>query len=103
VPGPIILPVRNICAINVSLKMHLLVVKTVALCYVAKIPVFVTGIVTHGMLLTVLLFFKGMLLKFVTVARPLPSGKTVSMCLTVVLSVETDLWRTMTPVVRKRL
>jgi hypothetical protein len=38
VSGPIVLPARNICAINVFLKMHLLVVKTVVLCYVAKIP-----------------------------------------------------------------
>jgi hypothetical protein len=77
VSGPIVLPVRRIFAINVSLKIHLLVVKTVALCYVAKIPVFITGIVTHVMFLTALIISKGMLLEFVTVVRPPTSGNTV--------------------------
>jgi hypothetical protein len=80
-----------------------LVVKTMVLCCVAKNPFFVTGILTHAMFLTTLLVLKGMLLAFVTVTRPPPSIKTVSMCLTSVLSVETDLWGTMTSVVRKRL
>jgi hypothetical protein len=67
---PVVLPVRNICAINVYLKMLCLVVKTVALCYVAKIPVFVTGIVTHVMFLAALIVSKGMLIEVVTVVRP---------------------------------
>jgi hypothetical protein len=90
--GPIVSPARNICTINVFLKMHLLVVKTVALCYAAEIFVCVTGI-----------FLKGMLLEFVTVARPPPSVKTVLMCLTSVLGVETDHWSMPTPVNKKKL
>jgi hypothetical protein len=101
--GHIVSPVRNICAINVSLNMHLLVVKTVALCYVTRIPVFVTGIVTHVMLLTALIVSKGMPLEFVTVVRAPPSVETVSMCLMSVRSVETDLFSMMTPVARKIL
>jgi hypothetical protein len=103
VSGPIVLPLRNICAIIVSLNMHLLVVKTVALCYVAKNPVFVTGIVTHVMFLTALIVLKGMLIEFVTVARTPPSVNPVSMCCTSVLSVENHLWSMTTPVARKRL
>jgi hypothetical protein len=78
--------------------MHLLVVKTVELCYVVKIPVFVTGIVTHVMFLTTSVVLKGMLLEFVIVVRPPPSVNTVLTCLTSVLGVETDHWSTMTPV-----
>jgi hypothetical protein len=103
VSGPIVLPARNICAINVFLKMHLLVVKTVALCYVAKIPVFVTGIVSHAMFFTASIVLKGMLLEFVTVARPPTSVNTVFMCFTSVLGVETDHWSMMAPVDKKRL
>jgi hypothetical protein len=58
----IISPVTNICAINVFFKKILLVVKTAGLCYVAKILVFVTGIVTHVMYVTALIVSKGMLL-----------------------------------------
>jgi hypothetical protein len=85
--GPFVSPARNICAINVFLKMHLLVVKTVALCYVAKILVCVSGIVIHAKFLTASIVLKGMLLEFVTVARPPTSVKTMFMCLTSVLGV----------------
>jgi hypothetical protein len=103
VSGPIVSPARNICAINIFLKMHLLVVKTVALCYVAKTLVIVTGIVTHAKFLTASIVLKGMLLEFVTVARPPPSFETVLMCLMSVLGVETDHWSTTTPVDKKIL
>jgi hypothetical protein len=103
VSGPIDSPARKICAINVFFKMHLLVVKTAALCYVAKNLVFVTGIVTHAKFLTASIVLKGMLLEFVTVARPPPSFKTVLMCFTSVLGVETDHWSTTTPVDKKIL
>jgi hypothetical protein len=84
-------------------KMHLLVVKTAALCYVAKILVFVTGIVTLAKFLTASIVLKGMLLECVTVARPPPSVNTVLMCLTSVLGVETNHWSTTTPVGKKIL
>jgi hypothetical protein len=96
-------PARKICAINVFLKMHLLVVKTATLCYVERIIVFVTEIVTHAKFLTSSIVLKGMLLESVTVARPPPSVKTVLMCLTNVLGAETDHWSTTTPVDKKIL
>jgi hypothetical protein len=101
--GPIVSPARNICAINVFFKMHLLVVKTVALCYAAKILICVTGIVIHAKFVTTSIVLENMLLEFVTVARPPPSVKTVLMCLKSVLGVETDHWSTTTPVDKKIL
>jgi hypothetical protein len=72
-------------------------------CGIAKIIVCVTGIVIHAKFLTASIVLKGMLLEFVTVARPPPSVKTVLMCLTSVLGVETDHWSTTTPLDKKIL